>query len=160
MIKRSEKDVIGLYRKLMNESQVAKELGVSRQSMYDYRIRHNIPYDPNTAKEKTYDTLYKDRNEKIIRFYLSGIPMEKICKKFSMKKPAINYILLKAKVKKPVFHPSHERNMTILRLRKRGISIIALAKKYKMDPQYISSMIYKLKRKQKEKCQGVDHEKG
>lgn len=149
MIKRSEDEVRSLYKKLMNESEVAREFGISRQSAYDYRVRHAIPYDPKVAKKKTYNVLYKERNEQIISMYLSGVPMEKICKKFSMNAPAINYILLKHKVKKPVVHPSYTRNMEIFKLRQEGVTISELAKKYDLDSRYLSSMIFKIKRKLK-----------
>jgi AraC-like DNA-binding protein len=148
VIKRSEDYIRKLYEKLMNESEVARELGVSRQSMYDYRVRHNINYNPDTAKVKTYNEKYADRNDKIVSMYLSGIPMEKICAKFEMNKPAINYILLKHKAKKPVVHPSLKRNVEIYRRRKHGTSVKEMAEEYGLDPKYVSTMIYKMKQKE------------
>jgi len=150
MIKRSEKEIRALYVELINESAVAKKLGVSRQSMYDYRIRHDIKYDPGKAKEKRHTEIYADRNAKIIDAYLAGIPMDKICARFNMNKPAINYILIKYKAKKPVIHPSLKRNMEIYKLRQRGTSIKELAERYDLTPQYVSTMVYKIKKRETE----------
>ena len=154
MIKRSVEDVTALYKKFSNESQVAHALGVSRQAMYEFRLRHGIRYNIDNAKQKTYDTLYKKRNEKIIALYQAGVDIEKICTKFNMNKPAINYILLKHKVKLPVFHPSHDRNIEIFRLHEQGVEVKELAKKYKLDPQYISSMIFKIRKKVEDEKKG------
>jgi DNA-binding CsgD family transcriptional regulator len=132
----------------MNESEVARKIGVSRQAMYDYRVRHDIKYDQRKAKQKTYTEKYSQRNAKIVDLYISGMPMDKICVKFNMNKPAINYILLKYKVKKPMVYPSIKRNMEIYRRRKNGASVKDMAKEYKLDPKYVSTMIYKMKQKE------------
>ena len=116
MIKRTEMEVQTLYDRLHNESAVAKKLGVSRHALYDYRVRHNIHYDPVQAKVKTYNAVYADRNNQIVNAYLSDVPMEQICSNFNMNKPAINYILLKYKVKRPAVKSPlvDERNANIL----------------------------------------------
>ena len=132
----------------MNESEVARRIGVSRQSMYDYRVRHDIRYDPKKAKVKTYNEKYADRNDKIVSMYLSGTSMEKICAKFDMNPPAINYILLKHNAKKPAVHPSLKRNLEIYRRRKNGASVKDMAEEYGLDPKYVSIMIYKMKQKE------------
>ena len=146
MIKRSEQDIRKLYDNLMNEAEVARVIGVSRQSMYDYRVRHEIYYDPKKAKIKMYNVKYADRNAKIIDMHLSGSSMEKICVKFKMNKPAINYILLKHNAKKPAIHPSMSRNTEIYNLRKNGASVKDLAEEYGLKPMHISTMIYKMKK--------------
>lgn len=155
MIKRSEKEIRALYEKLRNESEVARELGVSRQSIYDYRIRHNIKYDPKKAKIKTYAELYADRNSAIVDMYLSDVPMDKICAKFGMNPPAVNYILTKYKVKRPAIHPSMKRNEEIFKLRQSGVSVKSLAERFGLNPYYVSTMIYKIKKEKRE----ATHEK-
>ena len=146
MIKRSVEEVRQLYAACMNESEVARELGVSRQSMYDYRIRHGISYSPSKAKKKTYDVLYGTRNQQIKEDYLNEVPVEEICKKFDMNKPALNYILTKLGIKHPSIHPSYERNMQIMELRKEKISVKEIAERFKLKPIYVSSIIYKMKK--------------
>lgn len=147
MIKISEMEVRKLYDRLRNESEVARHLGVSRQSMYDYRIRHEIKYDIKKAKEKTFNEKYAERNEDIISSYMSGMPLDNLCAKFSMNKPAINYILNKYKVKKPEIRKAITRNEEIYKLRMSGVSVKDIAEKYKLDPKYVSTMLYKIKRR-------------
>jgi predicted DNA-binding protein YlxM (UPF0122 family) len=141
MIKKSEEEVRSLYKELMNESEVARVLGVSRQSAYDYRVRHGISYDARRAKKRKYDTVYKTRNEKIIDLYVSGESLDKLADRFKMRKPAINYILLKNKVKFPYVHPSHERNEQIYNLREQGVKVKELADRFKLNRFYVSSML-------------------
>ena len=149
MIKRSVNEVKALYAKYNNESEVARELGISRQSLYDFRIRHGIPYNAEKAKKKTHDAQYGERNENIIAAYQSGVTMAKLCAKFKMNAPAINYILTKYSVKKPAIHHSHERNLDIQKLRDKGMPIKEIAELYHMDRFYISTMLCKLKKKGK-----------
>jgi len=148
MVKNKKQKIQELYDKLMNESEVARELGVSRQSMYDYRIRHGIKYSSKRAKEKTYLIRYHDRNKKIIDAYMSNINMDKICSRFGMNLPAINYILSRYGVKKPSISKAFKRNMEILKSRMGGTSVKELAERYNLNPLYVSTMIYKMKQKE------------
>jgi Mor family transcriptional regulator len=134
-----------LYITLHNESEVAKELGISRQALYEYRNRHGINYDPKSAKKKTYKDRYGIRNDKILKLYDNGTTINELAKLFNMKKPTINYILSKENVKRDYVHPSAKRNMEIFRLRKSGVPVRNLAKKYNLSRYYVSTMIYKLK---------------
>jgi uncharacterized protein (DUF433 family) len=154
MIKWSIDEIKNLYATLTNEVAVAKELGVSRQSMYDYRIRHNIPYNPIKGRAKKLKALYGDRNEQIKIDYLANMPIDDICKKHKMNKPALNYILTKLGVKHPAVRPSEQRNKDIFELRKQGISVKEIAEKFELKPFYVSSILYKI-RKEKNKNRGV-----
>ena len=138
-----------LYAALPNESMVAEELGISRQALYDYRTRHGIKYDPIFAKEKTYKTRYGKRNAKMIKMYNDGTSMEKLMSVFGMNRPAINYILTKADVKRKYVHPSTERNNEILKLREGGVPVKKIAEEFDMNPLYVSTLIYKMKKKLK-----------
>lgn len=151
MLKTSLEEVRQLYASCMNESEVARVLGFSRQSMYDYRIRHGIPYNPVKAKKKTYDILYGERNNKIKDDYLNDMPVDEICEKYKMKKPALNYILTKLGIKHPAVHPSHERNAQIMEMRKEKIPVKEIAEKFGLKPIYVSSIIYKIKKDAKKK---------
>jgi transposase len=151
MIKRSIEDIKILYATLNNESEVAAELGVSRQSMYDYRIRHNIPYNPGKAKSKKLKALYGERNEQIKVAYLAGTSVEEICKKHEMNKPALNYILTKLGIKHAAVRPSEQRNEKIFELRKQGIPVKEIAVKFDLKPFYVSSILYKIRKDKKKK---------
>lgn len=151
MTKISVEEVRQLYATCMNESEVARVLGFSRQSMYDYRIRHGIPYNPVKAKKRTYDILYGERNANIKADYLDDMPVNEICEKYGMKKPALNYILTKLGIKHPEVHPSHERNMQIMEMRSQNIPVKEIAVKFKLKPIYVSSIIYKMKKDAKDK---------
>jgi len=157
MIKQSVEEVRQLYASCMNESEVARVLGFSRQSMYDYRIRHGIPYNPAKAKKKTHDIFYGERNARIKDDYLNDMSIEEICKKYKtgrgdlLKKPALNYILTKLGIKHPAIHPSRERNMQIMEMRKEKIPVKEIAEKFGLKPIYVSSIIYKIKSDAKKK---------
>jgi DNA-binding NarL/FixJ family response regulator len=86
-----------LYEELNNENDVARELGVSRQFMYEYRIKNNIQYDKNTARNKTHFFKYDLRNSKIINMYKDGKKIDDICKKFNMNESNVRFILKKGK---------------------------------------------------------------
>lgn len=149
--RRSVEEIRALYKKLMNESEVARVLGVSRQSMYDYRIRHGIEYNLQTARKKKTDELYGKRNKDIIDYYIGGKDIEWLCKKFGMNPPAVNYILSKYKVKRPCVDKYTDRNKEILQLRKSGVTIGEIAEKYDLKKQYISTLLCSLKKQEKAK---------
>lgn len=151
MVKLSLAEVKQLYATCINESEVARVLGFSRQSMYDYRIRHGIPYNPEKAKKKTYDFLYGERNARIKDDYLDDMSVDDLCKKYKMKKPAMNYILTKLGIKQPAVHPSHERNLQIMEMRSENIPVKEIAEKFGLKPIYVSSIIYKMKKDAKTK---------
>lgn len=151
MLKKSLEEVRQLYASCMNESEVARALGFSRQAMYDYRIRHGIPYNPVKAKKKTHDILYGERNARIKDDYLNDMSVDEICKKFKMKKPALNYILTRLGIKQAAVRPSHERNLQIWEMRKEKIPVKEIAEKFDLKPIYVSSILYKLKMDAKKK---------
>ena len=149
MIKKSVDEIKELYATCNNEAEVADILGVSRQSMYDYRIRHNLPYNPAKAKAKKLKAVYGERNDQIKIDYLAGKPVDEICKKHAMNKPALNYILIKLGIKHAAVRPSVERNEQIFALRKQGMPVKEIAEKFELNPLYISSILYKMRKEKK-----------
>lgn len=142
---RTEGEIRELYKTNKTESEIAKLLGISRQSMYDYRQRHKIPYDKRKARIKIYNDLYYERNTKICSAYLGGKSIDDICSEFVMQKPAILYILNKCKVKKKAISAAAKRNADMLKMRENGDRVKDIAAQYNINPQYVSTVLYKLR---------------
>lgn len=145
--RRSVKEIREMYRSHMNESEVARELGVSRQSLNEYRIRHGIPYDPIRARKRRNDTLYGERNHRIIEAHLAGKDIEELCDMFGMNAPALNYILIKHKAKKPSVRKTVSRNADLMRLREQGATITELATQFGLNKFYVRNLIHQQKKK-------------
>jgi hypothetical protein len=84
MVKHSLEKVKELYSKFNNESDVARELGVSRQFMHEFRIKNNIVYDKLSARKATHLNRYEVRNAEISRLYLLGVDLGVIKNQFKL----------------------------------------------------------------------------
>ena len=148
-MRRSEEEIREMYQNHMNESEIAAELGVSRQSMYDYRVRHGIAYDTKRARKRRYETVYGERDHRIVEAHLAGKDIDQLCEMFEMKPPAINYILVKYKAKRPIARKSTSRNQEILCLYEQGVSVDEIAEKYELNKFYVHNLLCAMRRVQK-----------
>jgi hypothetical protein len=97
MFKHSLEKVKKLYEKFDNESEVARELGVSRQFIYEYRKKHNIQYDKKLARISSNYNRYGIRNTEIWNLFIKGELVKNLCKKFNITESNVRFILNKFK---------------------------------------------------------------
>ena len=75
MAKASKAQIISLQKKLKTDQKIGEKFGITRQAIHQLRKKYGIP--SNIAKNK-------ERNEKMVKAYKSGMSGTRIAKKFGL----------------------------------------------------------------------------
>lgn len=139
--------VKSLYKKLPSEAAVAKELGVSRQFMFEYRVRHNIIYDPYEKRMNRYEKSFGERDKAIIDKYKQGWNTLDLAREFGLTRSSINRIIGRKGVQRNRISPCSERNKKIYEMRKNGKMPAEIALEFNMSRQQVCNILYKMSNK-------------